>query len=221
MKRVALLTAFIFCLCYPRILTAQEYLKPRFSIGTTAGYSMSEVIFLPKVQQKLMAGYEAGLILRADVNKNAGIWLEIDYSNSGWKEYNEEHPELKYERVLKWIRIPFMTHLMFGKSRWKICIDAGAHFGYLLGEISRSNYTENTEKGSQITRQHTMPVEKKLAWGLGGGPGVEYHGKRSIIGLRLSYIYGLGDLYRNKTKDYFSKSSEQIYAAKLYYLLTF
>lgn len=199
--------------------TAQN--QADFYSGITGGLNASNMIFAPTITQKTHWGYDAGIIFRADVISFAGLWLEVDYSSRGWTEKNEDHPDLKYSRTLNYINIPFMTHFRIGKKALKFTIDVGPHFGYFISESSSSTYQTEEEKNTVITKQHDMPVENKFAWALGGGPGIEYHLKKQIIGLRMSYCYGLGEIYGNKRKDFFGKSSEQIYSAKIYYLYKF
>ena len=210
----------------PRPATAEvpsepKPFKPRFMIGATGGANLSSMTFQPKVQQGKKLGYDAGVILRYDVTSYAGIWLEVDYSERGWKELPEDYPEYEYERTLKYLHLPVLTHFMVGSGPLKITVDAGAHFGYLLGESSRSTFPAE-RPGRVVVRQHTMPVEHKVAWGLGGGVGLEYHvGRHIVAGLRGSYVYGLGDIYGNSRKDYFGMSNEQIYSAKAFVFFGF
>lgn len=207
--------------------------KSRFYIGPTAGVNISNMLFTPTVNQGLKLGYDAGVVLRYDVghvydlpNVVGGIWLEVDYSVRGWKEKPKDLAEeyaklgLSYERTLSYINIPVMTHLMFGSGALKLTVDAGAHFGYLLAESSVSNFPDSKVPGV-VTKQHSMPVKNKFAWGIGGGIGSEYHFTKIIVGLRASYVYGLGEIYGNSRSDYFGKSSEQIISTKAYVLFSF
>lgn len=210
-------------------ISAQEF-TPRFLIGPTGGINISNVIFTPKVQQDPKIGFDAGVVLRYDIgyvydltNVMGGIWLEVDYSQRGWlekpKDLDEEYSQLGlfYDRTLTYANIPVMTQLTFGKKALKFTVDMGAHFGYLVSESSKSNFNGIKVPGV-VTRQHDMPVEHKFAWGLGGGVGTEYHFPKFIVGLRGSYVYGLGEIYGNLRSDYFGKSSEQIFAVKAYLL---
>lgn len=202
------------------LLAQQEVFSPRFMAGFTGGVNLSNMIFQPKVDQGLKIGYDGGIILRYDVVPYAGIWLEVDYSSRGWREKPMDLPELKYTRTLNFINIPVMTHFMIGNGPLKVTIDAGTHFGYLLSEQSEGNFPENRPNGV-VVAQHNMPVENKFAWGIGGGLGGEYHLKNYVAGVRISYVYGLGEIYGNTRKDYFGKSSEQVAAAKVYFLFKF
>ncbi|MDO4790796.1 MAG: porin family protein, partial [Porphyromonas sp.] len=162
--------------------------KARFMAGVIAGGNGQYMIFQPEIKQKVRLGYDAGIVLRADMGElpwtsiEAGIWLEASYSDRGWIENNEENPNLKYARNLRWINFPFMTHLMIDAfdSNWKLTLDAGPNFGWLLSETSESTYKQG-ENYSVVTQQHNMPVENKFAWGIGGGPGLEYHAKKWVF----------------------------------------
>ncbi|MBR8703538.1 porin family protein [Porphyromonas levii] len=207
--------------------------QPRFMVGPTVGINISNMIFAPKVYQGLKIGYDAGVVLRYDVghvydmpNVAGGIWLEVDYSVRGWKEKPRDLPEqyaksnLTYQRTLSYVSVPVLTHLTFGQKALKFTVDLGAHFGYLLAESSSGNFPKEGIQGV-VTRQHTMPVEHKFAWGIGGGVGSEYHFDKIVAGIRASYVYGLGEIYGNSRSDYFGKSSEQVIAAKAYVLFSF
>lgn len=197
--------------------------RPRLMVGPTAGINLSSVIFQPKIEQKLKMGFDGGVVLRYDVVPYAGIWLELDYSVRGWKEVPDMYPDRYYEQTLRFINIPFMTHFMIGSGPLKITIDGGAHFGVLLAESNSNNFPVEGEATLEkvYTKHHGLPVQKKFAWGIGGGIGAEYHLPKMVVGARLSYVYGLGELYNNTVTDVFAKSSENIFAAKAYVLFPF
>ncbi len=233
-KRFITIAIVLFLLLIPGKSNAQTLkYKPHFMFGATGGVNLSNMIFTPNVQQGLKVGYDAGIILRYDVghvydlpNVTAGVWVEVDYSERGWNEKPKDLAEkyqkmdLSYTRTLRFVNLPILTHLMFGADAFKITVDLGPHFGYLIGESSKSTFPEGNIPGVVI-KQHEMPVENKFAWGVGGGIGVEYHFDRWLIGGRASYVYGLGEIYGNSRSDYFGKSSEQIVATKLYALFKF
>lgn len=211
---------------------AQDF-KRRFMIGPTAGVNLSNMIFTPKVQQDIKMGFDAGVVMRYDIgyvydltNVVGGIWIEVDYSQRGWlerpKDLDEKYNQLGlfYDRTLTFVNVPIMTHLTFGRNNLKFTVDVGTHLGYLISESAKSNFGDQKVPGV-VTRQHDMPVENKLAWGLGGGIGTEYHFSKFVAGIRASYVYGLGEIYGNSRKDYFGKSSEQIASVKAYFLIAF
>lgn len=234
MKRLLLtIFALLFVALNSSAQDETETFKRRFMIGPTAGVNLSNLIFTPKVQQDPKIGFDAGVVLRYDIgyvynlsNVVGGIWIEFDYSQRGWLEKPKDLDEpynklgLFYDRTLTFVNMPIMTQLTFGKKALKLTVDMGAHFGYLISESSKSNFGDQKIPGV-VTRQHSMPVENKFAWGIGGGVGTEYHFSHFVAGIRASYVYGLGEIYGNSRSDYFGKSSEQIAAAKAYFLYVF
>lgn len=234
MKRLLLtIFALLFVALNSSAQDETETFKRRFMIGPTAGVNLSNLIFTPKVQQDPKIGFDAGVVLRYDIgyvynlsNVVGGIWIEFDYSQRGWlekpKDLDEPYDKLGlfYDRTLTFVNMPIMTQLTFGKKALKLTVDMGAHFGYLISESSKSNFGDQKIPGV-VTRQHSMSVENKFAWGIGGGVGTEYHFSHFVAGIRASYVYGLGEIYGNSRSDYFGKSSEQIVAAKAYFLYVF
>ena len=203
-------------------LGKKEPFRPRFMLGVTGGANLSNVLFQPNLQEELKLGYDAGIVLRYDVVSYAGIWLEAVYSSRGWAEVSDNFPGYRYERTINFIHLPVMTHFMIGQGPFKVTVDAGAHFGYYLGESSAMTPPDDPEGGMPFTGHHETAVQKPFFWGVGGGVGAEYSfGRRLIAGLRGSYVYGFGDLFNNTRSDTFVKSSEQIISAKLYLLYAF
>lgn len=220
MKKYCLL--LIISLQILSLAKAQESdFRPRFMIGPTGGVNLSSVIFQPTIQEKIKLGYDAGIVMRYDVTRFAGVWVEVDYSMRGWKEVNENVPGYEYTRSVSFVNVPVMTHFMIGSGAVKATIDAGAHFGYYLGERSNTILPDDGETKGVVTVHHDTPIQNKFAWGVGGGAGVEYHTRHMVVGVRGSYVYGFGDLFHNTRSDIFVKSSEQIIAAKAYVLYAF
>lgn len=195
--------------------------RPRLMIGPTGGVNLTSVIFQPTIQEKIKLGYDAGMVIRYDVTRFAGVWVEVDYSMRGWKEVNEKVPEYEYIRSVSFVNAPVMTHFMIGSGAVKATLDAGAHFGYYLGEKSNTILPDDGKRKGIVTVHHDTPIQNKFAWGVGGGAGIEYHAGHMVIGVRGSYVYGFGDLFHNARSDTFVKSSEQIIAAKAYVLYAF
>lgn len=228
MKKLLIRLSAVICLWASmglNSLSAQETenFRPRFMIGPTAGINLSSGIFQPKVQQKLKIGYDGGIVLRYDAVPYAGLWLEVDYSTRGWKEVPEFYPDKFYEETLRFVNIPFMTHFIIGNSPFKLTIDGGAHFGFCLSESNENNFPAEGEAALEgvYTKHHGSKIQNKFAWGIGGGIGAEYHLSKMVVGLRASYVYGLGELYDNSVKSVFVKSSEQIINGKAYVLFAF
>lgn len=145
------------------VVIAQEPFRQELAVGASFGLNFSSVTFNPKISTKLMPGYNAGLMIRWNTEKNIGLQAEINYSIQGWEEdftdYNNaglpydpsnyKEPgsaggdpfigTLAYKREVAYIEVPLMTHIYFGSKTFKFYINAGPKFAYYLDEAITSN----------------------------------------------------------------------------------
>ena len=231
----------LFVCCYGQPLLAQigEH-RDDFSIGFNGGYVLSNVGFVPKVNQKQHGGITGGLALRYKSEKYfstfCSIMAEINYAQLGWKEDIQtinNTPVInsvtgvaeKYERTINYVQIPFMTHLAWGKEDkgLNFFVNAGPQFGFYLGESTSTNFdfaTRNTaDRANNVAEQETMSVQKKFDYGITAGLGMEYAMPR--VGrflMEARYYYGLGNIYRDSKKDYFGSSNFSTITVKMAYL---
>ena len=76
-----------------------------------------------------------------------------------------------------------------------------------------------TDRVSNVVAQDTMAIENKFDYGIAAGLGIEYsHPKLGHFQLEGRYYYGLGNIYGDSKKDYFSKSNYGNIVIKLTYL---
>ena len=84
--------------------------------------------------------------------------------------------------------------------------------------IVTSDYVD--QQGRQIgSNIYNMPVENKIDYGIAAAAGVEF--SQPTLGhflLEGRYYYGLGDIYGNSKRDYFSRSNFSNIVIKLTYL---
>ena len=99
----------------------------------------------------------------------------------------------------------------------------GPQFGYLLSEKTTTNFNfkdRNTaDRSNVVCAQDTMAVDNKFDYGIAAGAGVELSVRR--VGhflLEGRYYYGLGNIYGDSKRDYFSKSNNSSIVVKLTYL---
>ena len=209
-------------------LQAQETFHKEWVAGVSGGINASSVFFAPKVQQQLLLGYNGGLTVRWITEKNLGLQLEANFKQQGWNERfeapegypnPETYPDYRYIRRMNYIELPFLTHIYFGSERLRFFFNMGPQIGLLAGESTEENLRGATP--NKTNAQHTMAVEKKFAWGLCGGPGLEVRTGIGYFLLEARYYYSLGDFYNTRRQDVFSKASTQVFSAKLSYLIPF
>lgn len=211
-----------------------------FSIGVNGGYTLSNVGFTPKVTQSLLGGTTAGLSWRYVCEKYfstiCSIYGEVNYTQMGWKERiltTDNQPVInavsglpeQYSRTLNYLQVPVFAHLAWGKehSGMQFFFQLGPQFGYLLSEKTTTNFNfkdRNTaDRSNVVCAQDTMTVENKFDYGIAAGAGVELSVRR--VGhflLEGRYYYGLGNIYGDSKRDYFSKSNNSSIVVKLTYL---
>ena len=211
-----------------------------FSIGVNGGYTLSNVGFTPKVTQSLLGGTTAGLSWRYVCEKYfstiCSIYGEVNYTQMGWKERiltTDNQPVInavsglpeQYSRTLNYLQVPVFAHLAWGKehSGMQFFFQLGPQFGYLLSEKTTTNFNfkdRNTaDRSNVVCAQDTMAVENKFDYGIAAGAGIELSVRR--VGhflLEGRYYYGLGNIYGDSKRDYFSKSNNSSIVVKITYL---
>ena len=153
---------------------------------------------------------------------------EVNLVQTGWKENimdmdnqpvyyvndTEKANPLSYERHMKYVQVPIMARLGWGRERKGLqgFIQLGPQIGFFLDESTTSNLQPGigtqTERSSKIVAQDTMAVQKKFDYGIAVGGGIEFsHPKVGHFILEGRYYYGLGDIYKNSKSDFFGRSN--------------
>ncbi len=212
-----------------------------FAIGVNGGYVLSNVGFTPSVRQSMYGGFTGGLSMRYVCEKYfntiCSIYGEVNYASVGWKEkiltgtdqpvINSNGLAEEYSRTVNYVQVPVFAHLAWGREQkgFNFFFQAGPQLGLYLGESTSKNYdtpnlaTDGTGRSNPIIAQESMPVEKKLDYGIAAGLGMEYSNRH--VGhflFEARYYYGLGNIYGSSKKDYFGKSNYSNIVVKATYL---
>lgn len=228
----------------PLPLRAQvgEY-RTDLAVGVNGGYVMSNVAFTPDVPQNLLGGMTGGFTIRYTCEKYfssiCALVAEVNYAQTGWKEsildandnpvyyYGEdaENDPLRYQRRMTYVQVPLLARLGWGRERkgLQAFIQIGPQLGFFLDESTDTNIEQGratkTSRVSSVVSQETMPIEKKLDYGIVGGAGIEFsHPKVGHFLLEGRYYFGLANIYGNTKTDYFAKSNQSNIVIKLSYL---
>lgn len=233
---------FVILLFAPLVSFAQigEH-RNTLSVGVNGGYSMSRVGFSPKVTQSMHGGMVGGLSVRYMSEKYfktyCSIYGEVNLLQGGWKEKIVDIEENKvvnpttgqpeeYSRTLSYIEVPIFAQLAWGKEEHgcKFFVQAGPKVGFMLGEKTTANFDINdmniTDRANKETTQYGMDVENKFDYGIAAGLGMEYSVPR--VGhfiVEGRYNFGLGNLFGDSKRDYFSKSNNTGFNVKIIYMM--
>jgi hypothetical protein len=219
-----------------------EY-RTDFAVGVNGGYLMNKIAFVPEVPQKYYGGLTGGLTLRYTCEKYfksiCAIVAEVNYAQMGWEEdildmddqpvyyYGDDDKTnpLYYKRRINYFQIPLMARLGWGRERkgFQAFFQIGPQIGFYSSESTDTNVEQgkNTQnqRASYIVAQETMPVEKKMDYGITGGVGLEFsHPKVGHFLLEGRYYFGLGNIYGNTKQDYFARSNHGAIIIKMSYL---
>ena len=211
-----------------------------FSVGFNAGYVLSSVGFVPKVNQKQHSGITGGLSVSYKSEKYfstiCSILTEVNYAQLGWKEDildNKDQPVINaltgqaehYSRTIDYIQVPVFAHLAWGKEYKGVnfFVNLGPQFGYMLHESTDMNFAFDQrnmqDRVNPVVAQDTMAVSKKFDYGIAVGLGLAYsHPKMGHFLLEARYYYGLANIYGSSKRDYFSKSNHGNIVIKAAYL---
>lgn len=212
MRRILLILALLI----PSALLAQREYSPKFYLGAKGGATLSRMTFSPGVHQKMVQGVTMGVSAKYVEENIFGLLAEVNITQRGWKEDFERDlaPEFDYSRKLTYIQIPFMTHIYFGSDKFKGFINLGPEFGYMIGDKISANFEYNNIKDipgfpttMRTNEQMSMDIERKFDYGIAAGAGMEFIVKRKhSFQLEGRFYYGLGNIFNDSKRDFFSAS---------------
>jgi len=219
-KVVYLIFSIVF---YGIGVQSQNTFHYEWAIGASGGIGFARTSFSPRVSENLLFGLNGGITARWITEKNLGLQLEINLKQQGWSEDFSQIEDMPinnpvYKRRMTYIDIPLFTHIYFGGEKVRFFVNLGPQIGFFLHESTNENLNGYIIP-NKPNAQHTLPVEKKIEWGLGGGPGLELRSGVGFFLLEGRYYYGLSDFYGTRQGDAFSKASNQLIGVKITYLI--
>lgn len=214
MKAALAMALILPAVCMPENAAAETHYKPHISIGGRAGISMARMSFSPSVKQSWEQGTAGALTLRYTEEKLFGLIAEIGWSQRGWAENFEEETPCSYSRTLTYIQVPLLTHIYFGKPRFKCFFNLGPEFAYMISDKISSNFdyrdpynAEGFPDKPRMTEQMSMEVKNRFDYGITAGFGFEFYiTPRNSVTLEGRYYFGLGNIYPSAKADTFSAS---------------
>lgn len=219
MKRIFLISCLLaLALSSP----AQKKIGKELFIGAKGGTTWSKLSITPNIKQQFEMGYLGGVSMRHIEERFFGVIVELNFAQHGWRDkFEGDDAGYEYARKLNYIELPFLAHIYFGKKMFRFFINLGPQIGLCVGESTSSNFDpQNPPKFTELREkeQYKMKVDHPFDYGLTGGGGFEFRIKeRHALVLEARYYFGLGDIFNNRSSDYFSVSSNQSILVSLSY----
>lgn len=224
--------------CLPSKAQIGEH-RNDLAIGVNGGYVLSNVAFLPKVPQSLHGGLTGGLSVRYVCEKYfntiCSIYGEVNLAQIGWKERiwdRNDKPVInettgvaeQCQRDMTYLQVPVFAHLAWGREQkgMQFFFQAGPQVGFHLSDKTVKNFELSDrnllDRVNNTVQQDTMAVQNKVDYGIAAGVGMEYsHPKMGHLLLEARYYYGLGNMYKDTKRDFFSTSRFSNIVVKLTY----
>ena len=154
-----------------------EY-RTDFSVGFNAGYSMSNIAFVPKVPQGLLGGLTAGFSTRYTCEKYfksiCAVVGEVNLTQMGWQEdildfndqpvplHTDETQTLQYARKMSYLQIPVFARMGWGRERKGVqgFFQIGPQIGFFLNEKTDANFDVRQSEFNPGTREIPNPMYK-------------------------------------------------------------
>lgn len=219
----------VFLLLFGANMQAQDLnFKPSMGVGVHGGVNFSKVSFVKanydtNVHYGALQLFSSGLFVKLMAEENAGLQIEFNLSKKGWTESRDS--VLDYSREMQYYEIPVLTHLAFGKKRFKYILNIGPYIAF------HQDFTENLEffSGNNIVSvsdsnsYYGKVVDAPVDFGFIADAGLGYRAPFGEVQLKARYSYGMANIFNKYPESNFRNSGlRNIYISFAYcYNFTF
>lgn len=209
-------------------------LRNDWFVGVNGGLNMSNVGFTPTIPQAYLMTPSMGLTFRYTCEKYfsalCSFQAELNFGQLGWKENildaNDQKTGEEYSRTISYIQVPLIARLAWGKENrgLQFFLNLGPQVGFALFENEKANFSfpvDASDRVNGVTEEYGKKLENSFDYGIIGGIGAELGTGIGRFGIEGRYYYGLGNIYKNSKRDYFSKSNNSAIEIRVSYLTDF
>ena len=196
-----------------------EY-RNKWDAGFSGGVNLNKVGFNPRIKQTYQIGPGFGAMIRYTSEKYfkavCSLQLEANYKSLGFKEQVDDGT-YSFARKMDYIQIPLLARMAWGKEEKGVqfFFNAGPYTSFLT-----SNKVEKEGDESSFTGyQHLHDTDNDFDYGILAGIGTEINTSVGRFDLEVRYDYGLGNIYDNSKKGYYSISNNSTIYARIAYLI--
>lgn len=203
----------LICLLFSGGLFPEGYAQSSFGFKGGVNLSQSNVTQPTTNEVKDMefvVGNSYGLVFKHVEKGIAGIQLELNYNQKGYRERVRDKIDA-HTLITENIEIPFMTHIMIGKNSTKFIINMGPYIGFLF---SSRDYLVGESKPA--ASKESM---NKYEFGILMGIGLVQYTPFGAFQFESRFSHGLTDIYQFNNQDGLRGSQYQVLNFSLAYLI--
>ncbi|MCG8699996.1 MAG: PorT family protein [Bacteroidales bacterium] len=235
MKKLFILPIIIISTSYFGIAQdLEDVFFSKFGIGFHGTYRYTIVDFKPFTNAEYTPGFGGGLIFNYIGDKNSdglakytgtgytGFQVEINYNEKGW---NEDDTTGSYYRRTSYLEIPFLSHIIWGKQRFKYVLDVGPYIAWQHLDVEKEPTILTNQNGEYFDRwrpYYYRRTEHKFDYGFIAGLGLQYETKAGVIFLQGRFSQGMrGIFYKigeaDKREDILRRSNNRCWCVNVGY----
>lgn len=182
--------------------------QSEMGIGFHGGVNFSEVKFIEAYADsttnfKPIQLYSGGVFLKFMAEENAGLQIEFNLSQRGWKEDN--YSGYEYTRIMEYYEIPLLTHISLGKKHLRYIINIGPYIAFHQNFAETFEFEQVTRRTihkssviipeSDTSNVYGQIVDNPIDLGFIGDLGIGWVSKFGEIQLKARYSYGMMNVF--------------------------
>jgi hypothetical protein len=200
-------------ICFASLLFLfSHYSNAQTSFGIRFGTNLPSVSFEPSINQQAIITYNGGLIFEHFEEKHAGIQLEVNFSQKGWKEIIDSVHF--YSRTINYIEIPFMSHFYVGSEKANVFLNLGPYVGYGIAAKQTVTAIDTVE----TSNYNFTGSDNRFDFGLLGGLGIKRQFGFGILQLEGRFSLGFSDITKSVNSTIVGTAKNQVISISVAYL---
>lgn len=212
-----------FLLVFVCLLLINIPVFSQFAIGLQGGgnFSTVEIFRRPEFltrNVKIHRGAQYGVTFRYLSEKHAGLQMEINYSQRGWRDVNDTS-DVRYTRTFDYIEVPVKTHFSIGNGKVRIILEGGPYIAYMFNS-SQSTEDLNVEN-SRVESEYVFDSsDNRWDYGIRADGGLQLYFPFGAFEVKAFYAFGYANMFMDKSQAV-ERSQNRIYGLNFGYLYYF
>lgn len=167
--------------------TSKDF-QPYYRVGLKTGGNIAFANYSPSVFVGPVFGVHGGGIVQFVSQPYLGIQAELNFTQMGWTENPPGLPP--YQKLLGFVELPLLTHLVFGKKNWNYIVNIGFWSGYLILEDEQNNlpFFQDVLEYRYPNDHHGKFVDNPVQVGACGGLALKYKTTIGEFQLEARYV---------------------------------